>query len=79
MERVVSKAASTGHGVVMSARGSHIVIKRCIDLLSAGKSHIIPKAGGVSHIIIINSFILSASKSHIFPKASGESHIDIVK
>jgi hypothetical protein len=79
MERVVSEAASKGHGVVMSAGGSHTVIKRCTDLLSAGKSHIIPKAGGVSHIIIVDSFILSASKSHIFPKAGGKSHIDIVK
>ncbi len=45
--------------------GSHIVVERHIDLLSTGKSHIFPEAGGMSHVVIVNSFISSAGKSHM--------------
>jgi hypothetical protein len=64
-ERVVTRAAIKGHDVVLFARGSHIIVERRIDLLFTGKSHIFPEASGISHVVIVTSFISSASKSHI--------------
>jgi hypothetical protein len=64
-EWVNSRAAIKGHGVAVSAGGSHIIVKRHIDHLFSGKSHIVPEAGGMSHVVIVDCFILSAGKSHI--------------
>ncbi len=53
-ERVASRAAIKGRGMIVSARGRHIVVERHINLLSASKSYIVSEAGGMSHIVIID-------------------------